>query len=328
MINLKKGGMTALAGSLVAFSVNAAEMSVSGGVELTYTDTGGNTGNEVTGNSWGSNSGLSFKASGDVGFGTLTAVRAINDTNTGWGSSYQTLDLGGMGVLSFDSTGGVLVGSSANDDLLPTAYEEMWTGVSGSGVKGVGSTNVIGYRNTFGGVSISAGTSNGGTAGQGESSVSGAGSHGSASDIYVSYAMDGFVVGGGYATQGSTDISVTSDENKSTHVQGVYTSGPVSVGYRMGQQNNGKASTASRAIDAYSIAFNVNENLAVSYGVQDTEIEAIGAVVSSTEKVKAYNAAYTMGAASIRVLRSKSDDDNGVTGVSDEHTEVSLVLSF
>jgi hypothetical protein len=52
MINLKKAGMTALAGSLVAFSVNAAEMSVSGGVELTYTDSGGNSGNEVTGNSW------------------------------------------------------------------------------------------------------------------------------------------------------------------------------------------------------------------------------------------------------------------------------------
>jgi hypothetical protein len=66
MINLKKAGMTALAGSLVAFSVNAAEMSVSGGVELTYTDSGGNSGNEVTGNSWGSNSGLTFKASGDV----------------------------------------------------------------------------------------------------------------------------------------------------------------------------------------------------------------------------------------------------------------------
>ena len=41
MINLKKVGLTALAGSLVAFSANTAEMSVSGGVELTYVDTGG-----------------------------------------------------------------------------------------------------------------------------------------------------------------------------------------------------------------------------------------------------------------------------------------------
>ena len=61
-------------------------------------------------------------------------TRTLNDTNAGWGSSFQTLDMGDMGVLSFDSTGGALVGIKANDDLLPTAYEEAWTGVSGSGI--------------------------------------------------------------------------------------------------------------------------------------------------------------------------------------------------
>ena len=38
MINLKKVGLTALAGSLVAFSANTAELTVTGGVEVTYTD--------------------------------------------------------------------------------------------------------------------------------------------------------------------------------------------------------------------------------------------------------------------------------------------------
>ena len=56
MKNMKKLGLSALAGSLVAFSANAGELSVSGGVELTYADTGGNKGNEVTGNSYGANS--------------------------------------------------------------------------------------------------------------------------------------------------------------------------------------------------------------------------------------------------------------------------------
>ena len=46
---MKKLGLSALAGSLVAFSANAADLSVSGGVEVTYVDTGGNKGNEVTG---------------------------------------------------------------------------------------------------------------------------------------------------------------------------------------------------------------------------------------------------------------------------------------
>jgi hypothetical protein len=47
MNNLKKVGLTALAGSLAAVSANAAEMSVSGATMLTYTSKGPS---EVTGN--------------------------------------------------------------------------------------------------------------------------------------------------------------------------------------------------------------------------------------------------------------------------------------
>ena len=335
MNNFKKIGLSALAGSLVAFSANAAEISVSGGVELTYTDTGGNKGNEVTGNSFGANSGLTFSGSGDVGFGTVSMTRAINDSNTGWGSSFQTLDMGSVGVFSFDSYGGALVGSQANDDLLPTAYEEMWTGVSGSGVKGVGSTNVIGYRNTFGDISVSAGYSNGvGSAALGESSNSGAtgGAHGSKQDIsltYVSSDVEGLTVNVGYAENtGTSKAASTTADTTSANAQVIYSMGPVSAGYRMTEVNNGAASTASRATDAWSVAFNVNESFAVSYGEQDTEVEAMGATAAVTENVKGINAAYTMGAASIRLMQSKSDDDNGVKGTDDEVTEVSLVLSF
>ena len=39
-----------------------------------------------------------------------------------------------MGKLSFDSNGYGGVGYAANDDILPTAYEEIWTGTSASGV--------------------------------------------------------------------------------------------------------------------------------------------------------------------------------------------------
>ena len=49
MDNLKKVGLTALAGS-AAVSANAAEMSVSGATLLTYTSEDGT---EVTGNPWG-----------------------------------------------------------------------------------------------------------------------------------------------------------------------------------------------------------------------------------------------------------------------------------
>ena len=80
MINFKKIGLTALTGSLVAFSANAVEWGVSGGMELTFTDSGGTAGNEITGNQFGANSALTFTASGDVGFGTVSATRALLDS--------------------------------------------------------------------------------------------------------------------------------------------------------------------------------------------------------------------------------------------------------
>ena len=110
--------------------------------------------------------------------------------------------------------------------------------------------------------------------------------------------------------------------------QAVYSTGPVSFGYRVAEDNNGTAGTASRTVEAYSVAFNVNDSFAVSYGTQDTEVEAISATAAVTEEVTGISAAYTSGAASVRLNHSKADNDNGSTGVDDETTEVSLVLSF
>ena len=312
MTNMKKLGLSALAGSLVAFSANAAELSVSGGVELTYTDTGGNTGNEVTGNSYGANSAVTLSGSGDVGFGTVSMTRTLNDTNGGWGSSFQTLDMGDMGVLSFDSTGGALVGITANDDLLPTAYEEAWTGVSGSGVSGVGSTNVIGYRNTFGMFSVSAGYSQNGTS-TAESASSGEASHGSITDIYVSVSpIDGLTIGAGHAE----NTSVILQQHLKTLKECSSSLFTQLVQYQLvtdkAESNKGTAGTASRTVEHMAVAFNVNDNFKVSYGVQDTEKEAISATAAVTEEVTGISAAYTSGAASVRVNHSKADNDNGV----------------
>ena len=329
MNNLKKIGLSALAGSLVAISANAAELSVSGSVEVTYTDTGGTVGNEVTGNSFGAQSAMNFSASGDVGFGTVTMNRALSDAGA-ITTSYQTLDMGDMGTFSFDSTAGQLVGIAANDDLMPTAYEEVWTGVSSSGIAGVGSTNVIGYTNTFAGVSLSAGYTNGEGATQtGESAASGAGAHGSTRDIYLSMSpIDGLTIGAGQSTNSSTDTSTTSTDTVESVANIKYTMGPVSAGYRIGESEDGTAGAASHSITAWSLAFNVNDNFAISYGEQENEQNAIGGTAAVAEDVTGLSAAYTMGAASVRFNHSESSNDNFVASVDDETTEISLALSF
>ena len=62
MNNLKKIGLSALAGSLVAFSVNAAEMSASGGASLTISDQGLDQEN----NKWTMGNSVTFSASGET----------------------------------------------------------------------------------------------------------------------------------------------------------------------------------------------------------------------------------------------------------------------
>lgn len=332
MNKLKKIGLTALAGSLVAFSANAVEMSVSGNAEVTYTTNNGTIGAE-TGNPFGANTAISFSGSGDVGFGTATIVRTLNDNNpTTYLSAYQTVDLGDMGIVSFDSKGGGLVGLTANDDLLPTAYEEVWNGV-GSGTSlnaGAASNDTLGYSNSFGAFGISLATSKGGTRATGDG-----GNGGALTKTVKDYVLtiDGSALGidglsGGVFNSTTDYTAATSNDDE---VQGGYlnfSTGPVSVGYRQSVNDSGTAGSDTKYVEAYAIAFNVNDSMSVSFATQDIKFDKTDGNADVTETIDAINASYTMGAASVRATMSDASDDGGTAGSDDEHMELSLVLSF
>jgi outer membrane protein OmpU len=337
MTNLKKIGLSALAGSLVAFSANAVEMGVSGTAEVTYTTNGGK-GSGVTGNPWGSNTAISFSGSGDVGFGTATIVRTLQDgANHGtqtdnFVSAYQTVDMGDLGTLSFDSAGGGLEGVTAYDDLLPTAYEEVWNGV-GSGTSynaGAASNDTIGYSNSFGAFGISLAQTKGGTRATGDGGNGGTVTATTSDWVLTldgSSLVDG-LNGGVMASSASSSLAgAVDDEVIGGWVN--YSSGPISVGYRQSEIQSGTAGVAGKNVEAYAVAFNVNDSMSISVAAQDVEFDKAGAAaVNVTETINAVNASYTMGAASMRATVSEASDDAGTAGSDDEHMEISLVLSF
>ena len=332
MNNLKKIGLSALAGSLVAFSANAVEMSVSGTAEITYaTLKGDGTAGVTTGSPWGSNTSMAFTGSGNVGWADVTLKRTINDKlGSAYLSAWQTMDMGDLGTISFDAIGGGLEGVTAYDDKLPTAYEEIWNGVSGSGIAGAASNDTIGYSNSFGPVSISLATSKaGGVAASTDGGVAAEPVTGTISDAHVtldaSMLLDGLTVMAGTST---TDYTNAGDQDDTAHVGHiVYSTGPVSVGYRMGQAQSGTDGTAGQNIEAMSIAFAVNDEISVSVGTQDTEYDTASGV-NITENVDAISASYTVGAASIRMHNATSSNDGGVTGQDVDYMELSLVLAF
>ena len=324
--NFKKIGLSALAGSLVAFSANAVEMSVSGTSELTYTTTSGNN-VPVTGNPMGSNTSISFTGSGNVGWADVTIVRTLNDGIATALSAYQTMDMGDMGKISFDAIGGGLEGLTAYDDKLPTAYEEVWNGVSGSGIAGAASNDTLGYSNTYGGVGISLAYSKGGTAGSADGSSAAEAVSGNTADWHLTYAVpqvEGLTLMHGSSTVNKTLATANDDTSTNTHI--LYTTGPISAGYRMGEKDMGGTVTDNE-IDAMSIAFNVNDNLSVSVGTQDTKYDR-NATADTTETVDALSAAYTMGATTLRAHFAESSTDGGNVGQNAEYMEISLMLSF
>ena len=329
---MKKIGLSALAGSLVAFSANAVDMSVSGVAEVTYSTVDSSGASQVnSGNPMGSNTSISFSASGDVGFGTASIVRTINDGGGAYLSASQTIDMGAMGLVSFDSTGTGLEGVTAYDDKLPTAYEEVWNGISGSGVSGAGSNDTLGYSNSFGPIGISIAHTKGGTAGSSDGNVA-AETGNSITDAHVtidgSMLLDGLTIMAGTSTEKYTQPGDTDTVNNVGHI--LYSTGPISVGYRMAESQPGNAATVETGlnVEAMSVAFAVNDELSVSFAQQDTEYDVASSATNVTEEVTALNASYTVGAASLRATFSESDDDAGVQNNTVEHTELSLVLSF
>jgi outer membrane protein OmpU len=350
MKNLKKIGLSALAGSLAAISAHAVEMSVTGTSELSYT-TGGDSAGSLTGNPFGSNTSVKFSGSGDVGFGTASMVRTLNDNNgdnavTSQGeyvSAYTTLDMGDMGTVMWDAAGGAITGMRANRDKLPTAYEEVWHGVGGSGIITSGSSNVLGYKNAYGPISFNAAYNKGAGAGKrasGDGVNTGAGTTASSRDIYVQYdvaEVEGLSIGGGIHETDSTVVTAGSSNDQSSvllHVN--YATGPVSVGYRNNQSQASGAGTPGQNVEGYAVAFNVNDALSISLAKQDREFDitasgsaTIGATATNvTEDSTAINASYTVGSASIRLSMGESDDTGGIAGNKDESTEINVVLAF
>jgi hypothetical protein len=141
--------------------------------------------------------------------------------------------------------------------------------------------------------------------------------------------IDGLTIGAGSSTNTSSNLT-TNATGDTKEIVGhiVYSTGPISVGYRMAESDSGVAGTAASEIEGYSIAFNVNDNFAVSYGQQDFTKKAIAATAAVTEEVNGVSAAYTVGSASIRINHSKSSNDGRVAAVDDETTEIGVVLSF
>jgi len=321
MNKLKTIGISALAGSLAAFSAQAFEASVSGGAEITMSHQGGS---EVTGNPIGARKNITISGSGELdnGWG-ISVFHALGDTHA-YSSSVYSFDMGSMGTLSLDSGSGGH-GAAGIDNMMPTAYEEADYGFA-TGAPDIGGTasgEYIGYSNSIGGATLLAAYNpdrGGATQGDG-GSVEGSGS---AWDIAAKFSpMDGLNIGAGWG-QLENGTSGTADVDEDT-VYATYAWGGFTVGYQISHDDTNGGTEITT--EAGGVTFNVNDDLSVGYqrirsDYQRTTTNDIDTVYSGL------TAAYSMGNIAIKFVANDVTNLNGTHGSSDEAKELSISFAF
>ena len=326
MNNFKKVGLSALAGSLAMFSATA-EITLGGSAEATYTSNSGG-GTSLGGNPIGLAHNIKVTGTGELDNGFTYSVMTDFDGQTMTrDSGIFKMDMGDLGTIGIDQGSGAF-GIGTLENKVPTAWEEAdhATGSLAHGIDANGAMNVIGYANTFMGVGVSVeyNPDISGTTAQEAGGVTGGTSLGSELNFALTYAVpqvEGLTLNYGEAdtSHGTAEQGGTDEEVWAVN----YVMGPVSVGYSGSSQRS--AGATSQTNRHTGIAFNVNENLSLSWGQNKANSKTAAMTVEESTGVMA---AYSMGSASIKLASNSTDNVGGVVDVKDDNMEISLALAF
>jgi outer membrane protein OmpU len=324
MNNFKKIGLSALAGSLVAVSAHAAEVTMSGGASVAITS-----GDETGKSTFYQNDSISFSVSGetDGGLSITTSLELDGDASGGAGGDFdsQSLTIGHdtFGTVIFSAHGGSTV-MGGFDDMMPTAYEESFALTTGNLViNGAGTGNDLWRYNSPELVS-------GLTAHIAYSSQDVAASNTNAyMDFGVKYVPDmieGLTLG--YAT-GEVDESTA--ETVANSVTGIdestmfvtYATGPITVGYQQSEADGG-TTTQDDDSTSFGISYAVTDDLSVSYGEHSLDLGSS----TADQESEGISASYTMGGTTIKAAFNETTSVAGVSGTDRESYEIALVFAF
>jgi outer membrane protein OmpU len=329
MNNLKKIGLTALAGSLVVTSVHATDLTASGSASIGF----GGADKGTSANGFYMNDSVTFSGSGEMDNGWNMTLSLELDNNENVGTSAMdsrsvTIDMGDAGTVKFGGHGlDSVVGGV--DDVMPTAYGETWDIISNINDNGgatstastlfgaigsAGSNNMMRYDNTTAvdGLKISASYVPSGT-GEVESSV----------DYGLEYTgYDGLTVG--YAMGENNAAGGTSNtDNDTMYIKYAY--GSVTVGI---QSSEIDASTVANSdeFDSMGITYAVSDNLSIGY----TESSYDAGDQALDQENTNLSISYTQGGMTLAAGFAEEENRGGLaTAVNDvKGYDISLAFAF
>ena len=317
MNNLKKIGLTALAGSLVATTVAVAgEMSASGSASMKLS----NNSNSAAGKTVGMANSVTLAGSGELDNGMTVSMSFELDQGAGDGTG--PFDSHSVSVSS-DSMGSLTVhghgGSNAASALDTTAAGDLWdnslgltTGAAGLAPKGAASgNNLVVYTlpELAEGMSVSASY-----ASDGENIES-------STAFGLTYTgMEGLTVSLG---QGNNNSTVGVDIEQ-TVMSASYAFGSFTVGYSNNEYDHTTAAN-DQETTSYNVAYTLSDSISISYGMTDIDNSGDTAEV----EVSGVTASYTSGGMTISGTSISADNvDGSSTGTDNDNDYWKLAASF
>ena len=320
MNNLKKIGLSALAGSLVATSAFAGEMSVAGGASINVEHTNG--GSADTGKTFSMGNQLTFSGSGELDNGlnvalsfvidqnddSTTASGAVNSANTGipFDSHSVTISSDGLGSLKFSGEGG----SSALTAMDGTAAGDIWDSFDGATTVhptglGGGNNSIMYTLPTFmDDVAINASYT---PTGEGaESSTAYNLTYSGVEGLSVSYAS-------GDGTNSGTD---------GTAMKASYAIGSFTVAYS-DYEHDTTGTASDDETTSYKLSYTVSDELSLTYG---TEEVSRGTLVDG--EYDSMSASYTAGGMTITATFQEAENMDGTTTATQDRERWALGASF
>jgi outer membrane protein OmpU len=315
-MNIKKIGLSALAGSLVAFSANAGEMSVAGSASIAVEHTNGGFGN--SGKTFSMGNQLTFSGSGELDNGLNVSLSFILDqadneidvdtdgSEAPFDSHSVTVSSDGLGSLTFAGEGG----SSATSALDGTAAGDIWDSFDGTGditPTGVGSgINMFNYAlpTIADGLAVNVSYLPTGSAAQ--SAVGYSATYTGVEGLSVSY-------GSGDGTDDTTDA---------TAMKASYAYGPVTVAWSNYEYDTSGTSSDNET-SSFKLSYTVSDEISISYGE-----ETIEEGTSSDVETKGITASYTAGGMTISASSQEIENSAGTTAATEDRERWALSASF
>jgi outer membrane protein OmpU len=320
MNKFKKVGLTALAGSLVAVSAHAAEVSLSGGVSVgMYQESE----NDKT--LFYNNDSVTLSMSGETDGGiSITQTLELDGSSAnagGFDTSITTFAMDGLGTITYGRHGASSV-IGGWDSIAPTAYEEVWDAVETAAST---ANNVIGGKSGNGLWRYDSPSVSGVTFSASYDSTAETGSVSSYSDMGVQIApemVDGLSIG--YAVGEYEETAAIGDQDVST-VWIKYAYGPVTVSY---QESEEDAATAANSNDSeeFGISYAVSDDLSISYG-EHTYNDGLDSSANNQEST-GMSISYTMSGVTIAASFNETANTDSSSAEDNEGYEINMSFAF